>query len=157
MDEYKSESFSLLQLVLSLSSLSSPRIERIFRVGGYGSLAGRIALPAGHHRANSGILSKPNSLAQRSSRMLRAALTSRFQTFARQLPLAPRKTFLFSCKTTLPSFSLVRKRASFKQQRHWEQRLLVRYSSIGSTVVRFPSRDPKGVPEARHACSNLLK
>jgi hypothetical protein len=82
--------------------------------------------------------------------MLRAVLTSRFQKFARHQLLAQRKTFLFSCKTSLPSLSLVRKRASFKRQWHWEQSLLVRYSSIGSTVARFFSAlaNPctKGVP-----------
>jgi hypothetical protein len=136
----------LILKVLSLSSSSAPRAVRIFRVGGYGTLAAHVALTAGHHRANAGILSKPNSLAERSSTILHEALTSQFQKFARQLLLAQRKMFLFSCKTSLPSLSLVRKQASFKRQWHWEQSLLVRYSSIRSTVARFPSRDPKGVP-----------
>jgi len=69
--------------------------------------------------------------------MLRAALMLRFQKFARQRLLAQRKRFLFSCKTSLPSLSLVRKRGFFKRKWHWEQILLVRYSSIGSTVARF--------------------
>jgi hypothetical protein len=80
------------------------------------------------------------------------ALTSRFQKFARHLLLAQRKTFLFSCKTSLPSLSLVRKRVSFKRQWHWDQSLLVWYSSIGSTFARFssasvnPFTGPEGCP-----------
>jgi len=67
-----------------LSSSSAPRTIRIFRVGGFESLAADVALTAGHHLAKTGILSKLNSLAERRSRMLRAALTSRFQKFALQ-------------------------------------------------------------------------
>jgi len=134
-------------LVLSLSSSSSPWVIRIFRVGGNGSLAARVALTAGHHRANAGVLSKPNSLVERSSRKLRAALTSRFQKFARQLLLAQGKRFLFSCKTSLPSLSLVRKRASFKRQRHWEQCLLVQFFRLlAARSPASPFTRPEGCP-----------
>jgi hypothetical protein len=65
-----------------------------------------------HPRAKASILPRPISLVASSSRMLRAALTSRFQKLALQALLAQRRTFLFFRNSNSPS-SLVASRRAF--------------------------------------------